>query len=95
MILLAAVDTRPSPRITRSEMYNYACQICRTMEYYIRNVPGNHINRMAFPLRIAFDALPEASLERRFVGEVFHLVRRRHTLKSWGEFIIGDNPVLT
>jgi len=95
MILLATVDTRPTGAITPSEKYDFACQICRTMEYYIRNVPGNHINRMAFPLRVAFDALPEASVERRFVGEVFHLVRRRHTLKSWGEFIFGDNPVLT
>ncbi len=95
MILLAAVDTRPTGANIRSERYNFACQICRTMEYYIRNVPGNHINRMAFPMRIAFDAFPEASLERRFVGEVFQLVQRRHTLKSWGEYITGDNPVLT
>jgi hypothetical protein len=87
MLLLSSIDTRQVDRIPRSESLEFARLICRSMEYYIRAVPGNMINRMAFPLRIAYDLLPRESLEKRFVEEVFMLVERKNALKLWGKGI--------
>ena len=87
MILLSSVDTRPVNAIQRHEQFEFACRVCRSMEYYIRTVPGNMINRMAFPLRVTYDILPEGGIERRYVGEVFQLVQRKKMLNSWGKFI--------
>jgi hypothetical protein len=92
LILLGSVDARPSNAITQSEQVDFACLICRSMEYYIRNVPGNMINRMAFPLRVAYDALPERGVERRFVAETFQLVQRKNYLRSWGKLMADVSP---
>mgnify|MGYP004105973049 FL=1 len=45
------------------------------------------INRMAFPLRVAFDTFSEGDMERRYSGAVFQLVQRKNMLKSWGKFM--------
>lgn len=87
MLLLATVDTRPEIAITSAEKLEMARSICRSMEYYIRAVPGNMINRMAFPLRVAYDSLPPTSLEKKFIEGVFQLVERKNALRSWGKYI--------
>jgi hypothetical protein len=90
MLLLCSVDSRRVDRIPDAERLGFAHSICRSLEYYIRTVPGNMINRLAFPIRVAYDSLPEDShLERRFIGEVFQLVERKKALKSWGEYNPG------
>jgi hypothetical protein len=92
MLLLSSVDTRPVGAITSTEQLEFARLICRSMEYYIRAVPGNMINRMAFPLRVAYDSLPERSLERKYIKEVFQLVERRNALRAWGKFVPDISP---
>jgi hypothetical protein len=92
LVLLGSVDTRPINAISQSKQVDFACLICRSMEYYIRNVPGNMINRMAFPLRVAYDALPEGGVERRFVAETFQLVQRKNHLRSWGKLMVDVSP---
>ncbi|KIM97187.1 hypothetical protein OIDMADRAFT_168934 [Oidiodendron maius Zn] len=92
MLMLSSVDTRPVGAITAAERLEFAHLICRSMEYYIRTVPGNMINRMAFPLRVAYDSLPERSLERRYIEEVFRLVARRNALRAWGKYIPDISP---
>jgi hypothetical protein len=87
MSILKSVDTQFLGTPPGPERLEFARLICRSMEYYIRAVPGNMINRMAFPLRVAYDSLPERSIERRFVEEVFYLVERKNALKSWGKFM--------
>lgn len=90
MLLLCSADTRQLNRIPDAERVAFAHSICRSLEYYIRNVPGNMINRLAFPIRVAYDSLPEESLlEKRFIQEVFQLVERRKALKSWGVYNPG------
>ncbi|KAK2802919.1 hypothetical protein FQN51_004182 [Onygenales sp. PD_10] len=86
-IVLSASDTRPTGSLQLSQQYEFACNICRSIEYFIRESPGKIINRMAFPLRVAFDALPEASAEREYVVEIFRLVNDRYKLKLWGTTI--------
>ncbi|KAH7357297.1 hypothetical protein BKA65DRAFT_496644 [Rhexocercosporidium sp. MPI-PUGE-AT-0058] len=86
-ILLASADTRPPHDGQCREQIEFARLICRSMRYYIQTVPGNMINRMAFPLRVAFDTFSEGDLERRYIGAVFQLVQRKNMLKSWGKFM--------
>jgi hypothetical protein len=74
MLILSTVDTRPADAITSTEKLELARLICRSMEYYIRAVPGNMINRMAFPLRVAYGSLPPVCREEECaqgVGEVY------------------------
>jgi hypothetical protein len=87
MLILSSVDTRPNHRISDSSKLGFAHGICRSLEYYIRTVPGNMINRLAFPIRVAYDALPGSSLERRFIEGVFEYVERKNALRSWGNFL--------
>jgi hypothetical protein len=92
MLMLSSVDTRPVDAITATEKLEFARLICRSMEYYIRAVPGNMVNRMAFPLRVAYDSLPERALERKYIEEVFELVERKNALRAWGKFVPDISP---
>lgn len=80
-IVLFTADTRPTGAITRQDLYAYACGICRSLEYYVRTLPGSLIGRLAFPCRAAYDALPERNVERRFLVEVFKLVEDKYKLQ--------------
>jgi hypothetical protein len=92
MLILSTVDTRPADAITSTEKLELARLICRSMEYYIRAVPGNMINRMAFPLRVAYDSLPQRSLERKYIEGVFQSVERKNALRAWGKYIPDISP---
>ncbi|KAJ6099012.1 hypothetical protein N7467_000547 [Penicillium canescens] len=83
-LILSSVDTRPQDRVTPVEQYELGCGIARTLEFYITTAPGNMINRLAFPTRVAWEAFPEGGPERKFMVELLHLVERRHALGLWG-----------
>ncbi|KAF7713624.1 Fungal Zn(2)-Cys(6) binuclear cluster domain-containing protein [Penicillium ucsense] len=83
-LILSSIDTRPQDRVTPMEQYELGCGICRTMAYYILTAPGNMINRLAFPTRVAWEAFPDGGPERAFLAEVLQLVERRHALGLWG-----------
>ncbi|KAJ5770457.1 uncharacterized protein N7511_002508 [Penicillium nucicola] len=83
-LILSSVDTRPQDRVTPLEQYDLGCGIARTLEFYITTAPGNMINRLAFPTRVAWEAFPEGGPERRWMVELLHLVARRHSLGLWG-----------
>lgn len=86
-LVLAAADTRPVGAMSPREQYTAACCICRSIQFYIRTIPGGLVNRLAFPLRSAYDALPEGGVERKFVEDVFHLVEEKFKLRLWGSMI--------
>lgn len=83
-LILSSVDSRPKDRVTPTEQYDFGCGICRTLEWYILTAPGNMINRLAFPTRVAWEAFPDQGPERAFMIEVLRLVERRHALGLWG-----------
>jgi hypothetical protein len=85
-LLLSSVNMHPTERVTPHQQYTFACNICRTMDYYLRNCPGLLINRMAFVLRVAFDYLPEG-IERQYLRDTFQLVGARYSLKMWSSTI--------
>lgn len=97
-LILSSIDTRPEDRITPMEQYELGCGICRTLEYYIMSAPGNMINRLAFPTRVAWEAFPDGGPEQAFMVEVLHLVERRHALGLWGsamaELSVRENSPL-
>ncbi|KAL2816502.1 hypothetical protein BJX63DRAFT_137456 [Aspergillus granulosus] len=82
-LILSSVDTRPNG-VSRPEQYQLACGICRSLEWYILKSPGNMINRLAFPTRVAWEALPDGGPERKFLFAVLKLVEKRHHLALWG-----------
>ncbi|KAL3458286.1 hypothetical protein BJX64DRAFT_226091 [Aspergillus heterothallicus] len=82
-LILSSVDTR-SDGVSRPEQYQLACGICRSLEWYILNSPGNMINRLAFPVRVAWEAFPDGGPERKFLFDVLKLVEVRHSLALWG-----------
>jgi hypothetical protein len=90
-LVLSSVDSRPHDRVSPMEQYDLGCGICRTLEFYILTAPGNMINRLAFPTRVAWEAFPDGGPERRFMVEVLQLVEKRHALGLWG----SDMPELS
>ncbi|CAG8412787.1 unnamed protein product [Penicillium salamii] len=83
-LVLSSVDSRPHDRVSPMEQYDLGCGICRSLEFYILTAPGNMINRLAFPTRVAWEAFPDGGPERQFMIEVLHLVEKRHALGLWG-----------
>ncbi|KAJ5649520.1 uncharacterized protein N7484_003243 [Penicillium longicatenatum] len=83
-LILSSIDTRPEDRVTVPEQYELGCGICRTYAFYILTAPGNMINRLAFPTRVAWEAFPDNGPERAFMTEVLQLVEKRHSLALWG-----------
>lgn len=90
-LILSSVDTRPD-RVGPKEQYGLACGICRSLEWYILTAPGNMINRLAFSVRVAWEALPAEGPERAFIQAVFVLVEKRHSLGLWGSAMPELSP---
>lgn len=97
-LILSSIDTRPEDRVTPIQQYGFGCGICRTLEWYILTAPGNMINQLAFPTRVAWEAFPDNGPERGFMIEVLQLVERRHSLGLWGsgmaEISVQENSPL-
>lgn len=91
-LILSSVDTRPTGRVTPVEQYTLACNICRSMECYLRQAPGNMINRLALPVRVAWEGLPPKGVEREFMKELFKFVEKRHSLSLWGSSMPELSP---
>ncbi|OJJ29764.1 hypothetical protein ASPWEDRAFT_46512 [Aspergillus wentii DTO 134E9] len=83
-LILSSADTRPEDRVGPLEQYGLACYICRSLEWYILTAPGNMINRLAFPVRVAWEGLPDGGPEQEFMVKVLKLVEQRHSLGLWG-----------
>jgi hypothetical protein len=52
------------------------------MEFYFYTTPGQSINRLAFPLRVVYDSLPEG-VERRYMRVFCALVAAKHQVRIW------------
>lgn len=90
-LVLSSVDTRPD-RVGPAEQYALGCGICRSLEWYILTAPGNMINRLAFPVRVGWEAFPDGGPERKYMYEVLKLVEKRHALGLWGSAMPELSP---
>jgi hypothetical protein len=91
-LILSSVDTRPTDRVGPAQQYALGCGICRTLEWYILTAPGNMINRLAFPVRVAWEVFPDGGPERKFIYDVLKLVEKRHSLGLWGSGMAELSP---
>ncbi|KAF9883557.1 hypothetical protein FE257_003196 [Aspergillus nanangensis] len=93
-LVLSTADTRPNGRVGPAQQYALACDICRSLEWYVLNPPGNMINRLAFPVRVAWEVFPADGPEREFVSKVLKLVEKRHSLELWGTAMPELSPAV-
>lgn len=82
LILVFSADARPR-ETELSDMYSLACSICRIMGFFARTVPSGLASRVAFPFRLAYDCLPEGSIERDYVEEAFRWIAKRRFSQEW------------
>jgi hypothetical protein len=59
------------------ERYQLACNICRSVRYYVRSIPGCLVSRLMFVLRVAFDSFTDGMVEKQFVASLFAYIGSR------------------
>ncbi|EEA19349.1 hypothetical protein TMatcc_009482 [Talaromyces marneffei ATCC 18224] len=67
--------------LTSSERYQLAVNICRSMPYYLKTVPGFLISRLMFSLRVAFDTFSEGMIEREFIQQMFGYIGEKYRFR--------------
>ncbi|GIK02031.1 hypothetical protein Aspvir_006074 [Aspergillus viridinutans] len=70
-LIVSTTDSGLGSVLGLQERYQYACNICRSMKYYVETIPGCLVSRTMFVLRTAFDAFADGMVEKEFVTEVF------------------------
>ncbi|GFF34961.1 uncharacterized protein AN5342 [Aspergillus udagawae] len=70
-LIVSTTDSGLMSVLGLQERYQYACNICRSMKYYVETIPGCLVSRTMFVLRTAFDAFADGMVEKHFVTEVF------------------------
>lgn len=76
-LVISATDSGLVSVLGLQERYQFACNICRSMKYYIQNIPGCLVSRIMFVLRTALDALADGMIEKEFLVEVFGFIGRK------------------
>ena len=87
ILVFSAVDLPPEKTVRNPRIYYLACLICRSMDYYLQQIPGFLTSRVAFPFRVAYDGLLEGSIERNYVEQVFSLIAERRLSREWEGFL--------
>ncbi|GFF50637.1 hypothetical protein IFM58399_08861 [Aspergillus lentulus] len=78
-LIVSTTDSGLVSVLGLQERYQYACNICRSMKYYVETIPGCLVSRSMFVLRTAFDAFADGMVEKEFVTEVFrHIADKFH-----------------
>lgn len=70
-LILSAGDPGIVRVLSPEERYILACNICRSVKYYVLNIPGCLVSRLMFVLRVAFDTFAEETVEKEFVSDLF------------------------
>lgn len=63
------------------ERYQLAVDICRSMPYYLKTVPGFLVSRLMFSLRVAFDTFSEGMIEREFIQQMFGYIGEKYRFR--------------
>lgn len=82
LLVLSWIDIRPNGLQPR-DRHDFACRICRSMEYYVSTTPGRLVNQVVFALRAAYDALPEGDIERQWLEALFGMIVKSKGMNSW------------
>ncbi|KAE8151650.1 putative C6 finger domain protein [Aspergillus avenaceus] len=76
-LVVSSSDTGLVSVLGPQERYQFACNICRSMKYYITNIPGCIVSRIMFALRAAFDAFSPGMIEKEYLAELFLYIGRK------------------
>ncbi|GMF70472.1 unnamed protein product [Aspergillus oryzae] len=76
-LVVSASDSGLVSVLGPQQRYQFACDICRSMKYYINNIPGYLMSRIMFVLRTAFDAFSPGMIEKEFIAELFQYIGRK------------------
>ncbi|KAF5859106.1 hypothetical protein ETB97_003292 [Aspergillus alliaceus] len=77
-LLLVISEPTPIPlhSLKPCERYTIACNICRSIRYFIYAAPKNLIYRLLFPLLIAHSVFVPGSVEMEFLRDVSNYIER-------------------
>jgi hypothetical protein len=67
--------------LSSSERYQLAVDICRSMPYYLKTVPGFLVSRLMFSLRVAFDTFSEGLIEKEFIQQIFGYIAEKYRFR--------------
>lgn len=67
--------------LSSSDRYNLAVDICRSMPYYLKTVPGFLVSRLMFSLRVSFDTFSEGRMEREFIQQMFGYIGEKYRFR--------------
>lgn len=67
--------------LSSSERYQLAVDICRSMPYFLHNVPGFLVSRLMFVLRVAFDTFSDEMVEREYIKQIFGYVGEKYRFR--------------
>lgn len=76
-LMISATDSGLPSVLSSQDRYESACNICRTMKYYVQNIPGTLVVRMIFALQTAYDSFAEGTVEKQFVVDLFLYIGKR------------------
>ncbi|KAI9039724.1 Zn(II)2Cys6 transcription factor [Aspergillus affinis] len=76
-LIISATDSGLVSVMGLQERYQFACNICRSMKFYIQNIPGCLVSRIMFVLRTALDAFADGMVEKEFLVEVFQFIGKK------------------
>lgn len=63
--------------ISLQDRYESACNICRSMRYYVHNIPGSLVSRMIFVLRTANESFSPGTVEKQFIIELYSYIGKK------------------
>lgn len=67
--------------LSPSERYELAVDICRSIPYYLKTVPGFLVSRLMFVIRVAFDTFSMGTIERDFVQQLFSYIGNKYNFR--------------
>ncbi|OOF98349.1 hypothetical protein ASPCADRAFT_44614 [Aspergillus carbonarius ITEM 5010] len=76
-LIISSTDPGLVSVLGLQERYQYACNICRSMKYYTKNIPGCLISRVMFILRTAFDNFADGMVEKESMADMFTYIGRK------------------
>lgn len=82
-LVISAADSGVVSVVSPQERYQIACDICRSMKYYVTKSPGCLPTRMMFVLRVVFDTFPDGMIERDFVVTLFSYLGKKLKLSTF------------
>lgn len=76
-LMISSTDGGLASVLTMQDRYESACNICRSMRYYVHNIPGSLVSRMIFVLQTAYNSFVDGTVERQFVMDLFRYIGKK------------------